>query len=125
MYLKVAFGVILSFALSIFPVLFYAYVNMEDHPPLSNTIAVLALAAMVFVFLSSLFTYGARKKAALTATVICSFFILQGLIRVLTATDIHVDSAIGFGIVLSAAAMGLLISYAIFRNRGWNASDPT
>jgi hypothetical protein len=117
MYLKIAFGVILSFGLSIFPVLFYAYVNMEDHPPLSETIAVCAFSAILFVFLSSLFTYGARKKAALTALIICGLLILQGLIMALTATDVHADSIVGLGLVFGAAATGLLISYTIFKNR--------
>jgi len=105
--------------------MFYAYVNMENHPPLVETIAVCAFSAAVFVFLSSLFTHGARKKAALTAVVICSLLILQGLLMALTAMDVRADAIVGLFAVLAAAAIGLLTSFTTFKNKGWYTSDPT
>ncbi|HZX57079.1 MAG TPA: hypothetical protein VFE54_00070 [Mucilaginibacter sp.] len=98
---------------------------MEDHPPMSETILVCAFSAAIFVFLSGLFTYGARKKAALTALIVVSLFIMQGSIMAFTKTPVGLEAITGLAEVLVASATGLLISYAVFRNKGWESPKST
>jgi len=121
-YFKIALGVIMAFVACIIPVLFYTIANMEDHPPLSNTTFVLAFAAALFVFLSSLFTADARKKAAITALIICCILDTQGLIMLISGKHLYASAIEGLAVFLVAAATGLLISYLVFKNKGWNSS---
>ena len=92
---------------------------------MGETISVCSFSAAVFIFLSGLFTHGARKKAALTALIIVSLFIIQGSIIALTKTPVSMEVITGFAEVLAAATVGLLISYAIFRNKGWESPKST